>query len=382
MNGRKYHPAVRPRIPPAITRLHVRSRAAADLARVSRTAVRAYGGHPVAVVRRMRWLRRSEGFGYREALELGLLDPGMSRRECARYVSRHVNLSAQRRLNGHDEPALVTDKLVFQRYCEAIGLPVPRMVAVVYRESGSWTLPGRSLPLEACGTEALPDSFVVKPCNGYEGYGVQLLHKAGGDRLLHHDGRATTLPELLRELRGHREFESWIVQERETNHPVLAGLAGAETLHTIRFITLIDHDGRPELLWTGMRLGLSRGPADNFHGGAFGNAFCTVDSRTGVLGDAGWIRAGGLGVETGPVVPGSGVRTTGVALPHWEDAVEMVMRASPAFLPVRSIGWDIGLTPTGPIVIEANTNWGAAAVPGMRAVVARLEEQALVRRMV
>ena len=255
---------MRGRLPRVVTRLGGRPRALAALIRASRTAARTYGGHPIAAARRLRWLRRSEGFEFDEALRLGLVDPEMSRATCATFASRHVNMSAQRRLNGHDMPPIVGEKLVFQRFCEGIGVPVPRLVAVIDRVGGSWTAPGRALPLGDLGADALPPSFVVKPSGGYEGFDVLVLDRGEGDRVVHRDGRSTTFAELVAELRAHPEFDTWIIQERVRNHPALVALGGDATLHTVRIVTLVDRAGRAEVLGASLRLGLSGGAVRQF----------------------------------------------------------------------------------------------------------------------
>ena len=115
---------------------------------------------------------------------------------------------------------------------------------------------------------------------------------------------------------------------------------------------------------------------DNLHGGASGNVFRVVDPESGVLGPARMMRDDRLGMTMSPTVPGTSVRIAGARLPDWQAARELVLRAGPAFLPVRTIGWDIAFTPDGPVALEANTRWGETIVPGLRAVVARLEEVA------
>jgi hypothetical protein len=86
-------------------------------------------------------------------------------------------------------------------------------------------------------------------------------------------------------------------------------------------------------------------------------------------------RPGGVGVSTVPRLPG-GARVEGVRLPDWQAARQMVRSAAPAFLPLRTLGWDVALTPAGPVVVEANTRWGALPAPTMRAAIARLEAEA------
>jgi hypothetical protein len=328
------------------------AREAAALSRATRAASRAHRASRLAVVRRARRLRRGQGFEYEEALRFGLLDPAVTDATCAGFVSRHVNMSAQRRLNGADMPPLVGEKLVFHRYCDAIGLPTPPIHGVIDRRGAGWV------------SERLPDEIVVKPSAGYEGHGVRVLRSAELDAL-----------RLRAELAAEREFDTWLIQERLRNHPDLAALGGEETLHSARIVTLVRRDGGVEVLWACVKLGLSGGPVDNFGRGGHGNAVCAVAVGDGALGPALLPRADGCGVAGSPRLPG-GARVEGVRLPDWEAAREMVRAAASAFVPLRTLGWDVALTPAGPVVIEANTRWGAMPAPTMRAAVARLEDEA------
>lgn len=58
--------------------------------------------------------------------------------------------------------------------------------------------------------------------------------------------------------------------------------------------------------------------------------------------------------------PDSDLALQGHQLPHWPDAIALVTRAHrTAFPRFVSLGWDVALTPDGPVLIEANAGWGA-----------------------
>ena len=341
---------------------------AVSLARAARAAARAHGAHPLAVVRRARRLRRRSGFEYGEALRMGLLDPAVPWDVCEGHVSRHVNMAAQRRLNGADMPPLSDDKLLFDVRCRALGLPVPALLAVIDRNGVGWSRGGRAVGDDAGFAAFLahdaPAEVIVKPSGGYEGHGVRLVRTAEADAAA-----------LLAELLGHPEFGTWLVQERLRSHPALAGLAGAGTLHCARIVTLVDRAGRVHELWAAVKLGVSGAAADNFHGGVTGNGLCLVELEEGRVGPFIAARPDGCGFVRSPAVPG-GRRVEGLVLPHWQDARALVRRAAAGFLPLITLGWDVALTPAGPVLVECNTRWGAAPDPSMRAVVARVEAEA------
>jgi hypothetical protein len=47
----------------------------------------------------------------------------------------------------------------------------------------------------------------------------------------------------------------------------------------------------------------------------------------------------------------------GFAIPLWAEACALVERAALAFLPLRTIGWDVAVTPRGALLIEGNVTW-------------------------
>ena len=57
------------------------------------------------------------------------------------------------------------------------------------------------------------------------------------------------------------------------------------------------------------------------------------------------------------VHPTSGVRFEGFQLPFWENTIELVVKAHKQFYEIQSIGWDVIITPNGPVILEGNDDW-------------------------
>lgn len=53
--------------------------------------------------------------------------------------------------------------------------------------------------------------------------------------------------------------------------------------------------------------------------------------------------------------PVTGVLFKGLRLPYWSETIEMMRRAVPLASKISNIGWDVAVTPAGPLIIEANT---------------------------
>lgn len=56
--------------------------------------------------------------------------------------------------------------------------------------------------------------------------------------------------------------------------------------------------------------------------------------------------------------PITGQNLQGIYVPYWKEIVEMLTCAAKEIPQVAYIGWDIAITPNGPIIIEGNTTPG------------------------
>ena len=110
------------------------------------------------------------------------------------------------------------------------------------------------------------------------------------------------------------------------------------------------------------KLATGIGDADNYHDGATGNGFCEVSLDDGRLGPLMVPGERGVGFRASLTVPGTDRPVAGRRVPFSAEARDLVLRAAPRFLPMRTLGWDVALTPDGPAVIEAN-NWWAPFTP-------------------
>jgi hypothetical protein len=89
--------------------------------------------------------------------------------------------------------------------------------------------------------------------------------------------------------------------------------------------------------------------ADNFSAGGIA---CAID------GDRGELFGSALGAE--PLSerfdchPDTKRPIAGIALPQWDTAVSICLRAHEQLATCPAMGWDVGFTPDGPMLIEGN----------------------------
>ncbi len=308
-------------------------------------------------------LRRRRGYGPREALAEGLLHPAVSRERWARAVPKRRLVHFQKHFNPSGFDVLTEDKVVFDAYCRRVDLPVPPTFAVLWHPSG-WKTDGT--PLHGADEwvpffkRDAPDEFLVKPADGFYGRGVRVFAREGG-AFRESSGRVFSAAELHAELLSPRPYyyPKLVLQERLRNHEALLALSGSAGLQTIRIVTLVHDDGSAGVYLTFLRIISADAIVDNFDHGRTGNLMALADPASGVLERAVACHPSVIGPVFIERHPRTGMSIPGFVLPCYEEACALVLRAARLFLPLRTIGWDVAITPAGPVLIEGNAYWEA-----------------------
>ncbi len=141
-----------------------------------------------------------------------------------------------------------------------------------------------------------------------------------------------------------------ICQEPVSQHEALARL-NPTSVNTIRIITVRSPSGEIVLPFEPLlRVGASDAAVDNW---ASGGLVVRIDG--GRLDAHGYYKAT-LPKERYCVTrhPVSDVIFAGYEIPYYHEAVDLVKRAHVFLGDLFIIGWDVAITPTGPILIEGN----------------------------
>lgn len=332
----------------------------AYLARISPRAARASGSSAVTTFLRGLRLRRKFGFLPDTSYHVGLLDPGISDAEIARFSSQRATLKAQRIINPQEFEALTEDKVVFDRVARAGGIPVPEILAVVRRTGAGWSTQGpRESEEEWCRflAELAQDEFVIKPVDGVYARGFRVFRKQGERFLDLATGVTVGAKDIIEGIRKDRRFAGHLIQERLVNHPAIRELNGTDFPARFRMTTLVDDRGTPHLISTSLIHVVGKNVTSTFDNGRTGNLISWVDLDTGVT-ESGYIyRSDGPGIEERTHHPDTGRSLGGFRVPLWPEIRDVVVRAARCFLPIRTIGWDVALTPRGPVILEGNMWW-------------------------
>lgn len=259
------------------------------------------------------------------------------------------------------DPARLEDKRDFYRTCATHGLPVPVTVAEFVEGVGrAWPSGDRHVVLPA------RDLF-SKPADSLEGKGAArwIWQETGHYR--GEDGQSLREQDLLAHLEACSRSGPYILQERSTNHPAIAAL-GPSALCTARIVTCRGIDGSPEHVVSIFRMPAATlaAAADNFAAGGFASP---IDHATGTLGNAVRKDLRDAAVDC-LEYPGSKLPFVNFRLPYWDAALELSLQAHRVFSEFPSVGWDVAITPGGPVLVEGNHDWDVvlAQQPGCRAL--------------
>jgi len=306
------------------------------------------------------YLARNAGFKPREAYETGLFNPTLSNEKFPEFVSKLEMSKIQARFNPGSWFWTTESKDVFYRICMSAGIPVPDIYALYYRRSFGWINDNRFITSkqEWCNfiDNELPDTFVVKPARGVYAHGMLILRR-NQHCFVDACNNQMSSEDLFRSMEKNEKYDSYIIQERINNHPDIYSLNQNNYLQSLRVISFIDSANNFRILYAALKLITGKGFADNFAKGTAGNLKCKIDSATGRLSETIGPALDRPGLSYYEQHPVTGIKFCNFDIPYWNKVCNTVRHAAYVFLPIRLIGWDVAISPLGPIIIEANIRW-------------------------
>lgn len=178
------------------------------------------------------------------------------------------------------------------------------------------------------------DQIIYKPINNAQGQGIKVF-------------KIEENPEnIFNRIIAPKEdaiIEEWIEQ-----HPVLSNIY-SEAINCLRIITV--YKNRQTFFLTG---GITWGNGKKIANASASGIVSPVNFKTGIL-DKPAADFEGHVYEKHPI---TNVNLMNLKVPYWDETIEMLKRASSEIPQVGYVGWDIAITPNGPVLIEGNTTPG------------------------
>jgi hypothetical protein len=344
--------------------------------------------HPLRLYRALR-LRHEHGLSADVADSLGLLERPRSEHRSYAFESMRASFS------GAVPPLAVRpdeeDKVRFAARMQERGLPTPTTLAILGRRQDTdavWTGPvlESADAFTAFVRERGNLDGVCKPATGGSGWDIMAFRVVDGMMCLPErcPGPAAFFDRI--QARGYARF-CWILQQRETVHPELREIMLGDGLGTIRIHSALAPSGEVLLRWPTLKIPpIGSSVSDNWHSGRRGGLLVPVDLDTGTLGRAVGRDRDGARCRLFSVHPRTGAEIEGRRVPCWPAMVELVRRAARALSELPALGWDIAITPRGPVIIETNWKFGfslpqSAQRRGLRAELAEFFAFAQTNRM-
>ena len=235
------------------------------------------------------------------------------------FVTMNDNITLSKRLNSREDLHIFDDKGDFDRaFSEFVG-----------RE---WLDLRRASKEDFLGFCENKSAIFAKVANGFGGAEVMKVELSQNEDL-------SALYERL------TKSDYMIVEEELTQHEKMKSLAPS-SVNTVRIATL-NHAGTLHVLYSLIRISNGQSPVDNVcHGGMY-----TPVDGGGVIRKPAYCTATGEFYDPHPF---SKTPIVGFEIPYFNEAVEMVKKAAMMFPKMEYLGWDVAITPTGPVLIEAN----------------------------
>ncbi|WP_029145508.1 sugar-transfer associated ATP-grasp domain-containing protein [Microbacterium luticocti] len=284
----------------------------------AREASNSHGKWMPAVLVDMLWQAGVRNVGFQDYIDFDFAI--LNRAERATYMTHPVSNQLSQKF---DDPAyrhIFQDKIEFDR---AFGEYLHREWMEVTADNAE----------EVAAFVRRHDTVVSKEPVGQAGTGVHRYHAADIDDW---DGFH----------RGLRERGELLLEEVIRQHPDLAAVCPG-TVNTTRVTAFFDGE-RTHILAMAQKFG--RGAVSDQM--TFGGFYTMLDERGHAVG-AGYDSHGHVHERH----PDSGFRIADFQLPMTDEVTAFVDRVARVVPQVQYVGWDIVVTPDGPVLVEGN--WGA-----------------------
>jgi hypothetical protein len=237
---------------------------------------------------------------------------------------------------------LLQDKFLFGQLLKSLGFPTPPIIGLCNKNTITWFDHRKTEPLENILHADNLDIFIKELLGGCA-EGIYSIKVIGRKMFL--NGKETTIDKFRTMIK-----DKCIIQKRISQHSELCRLH-PHSVNTLRLLTTI-RDGRVLLLSGLFRIGVKGNHVDNWSAGGIAVG---VNMQKGALQKYGLFKPD-YGRKT-DCHPDTGIKFENFQIPYFEQAANMAVELHKFFYGVHSIGWDIAITPDGPMFIEGNNLW-------------------------
>lgn len=247
--------------------------------------------------------------------------------------------------SSYDYTCILRDKELFADLLTSWGFNTPHVVCDSVPMCAEDVVSQLFANTPPCGEKSL----FCKPKDGQCGNGIFKLEIYENECKI--DNRIFKVAEGKDRVLDLLKSGDYIIQTLVKQHPVIDRLY-AQSINTLRLITIYDRLHNRVVPFSALlRIGANGNVVDNW---AKGGLAVGVDILKGSLKKYGFYKHGyGTKVEQHP---NSSVLFEGYEIPFYQEAISQACRLHDRLKDMPIIGWDIAITPEGPMFIEGNDN--------------------------
>lgn len=264
-------------------------------------------------------------------LKLTFYLPDESNEYILNFVPRRIQKFLLPKINPLDKKFIVVDKVEFYRLASQHGYAIPR--TYFYSKNNLlYNLEGNIISTDSL-RELEGKTLFSKIIDGAAAVGAK--------------------KEVFR-LANLNLSEKRIFQDALETHEKIIGLSPTKALNCVKISTYLKNDGTVHFQLSFIKLGGENSIVDNIGGASGGGIAIPIDHETGKLKGIGYKEVGKTLRVTS--IPSTGENFEGFTVPFYHEAVELVKKAhKEVFYELKHIGWDVGITNDGPVLIEGNS---------------------------
>lgn len=192
----------------------------------------------------------------------------------------------------------------------------------------------------------MPAGYSIFVKKTYWSYGGSDIYRVSSDQIENQPDKISTLyNEVVR--------SGFIFQESVRQHPEMNRI-NSSCLNTIRIDTFINTDGTIEVMSAYLRTSATNMYMDNI---SSGGCMIPIDLATGRLHKLAYFSLRSFGVNGIDTHPKSKLKFENFQIPYFEEVKKLAVKAAWHMPALRMVGWDIGISESGPVVIEGNSNY-------------------------
>ncbi len=261
------------------------------------------------------------------------------------YVSfkEQLLLVDHRALHNPDYVALTNNKLYFALFCERTSIRTPKLIS--YNLESNFFFNNEVVQItnkeklktffETLFETHKIDALFFRPPSDYGGKGCFKMTKLD---------LQNNLEDLYKNLVHGNFVHTKVIKQHDDINKI-----HSKSVNTLRIVSLLTLEGNIEIISAFIRFGVGDSVVDNATSGGF---FVGIDLENGVLKPKGHYLPEHGGKEI-TEHPDSGYKFEGFKIPYYKEVCDLVLDTA-RIIPDGLIGWDVAITPNGPIIIEAN----------------------------